>query len=76
MSGPVWVARADTIGAEEGGGGGAGVGGFDAIDGGGLDDKGERAGGVVHGVNEHAGDLTGDDVVGDAVGYLGIDDVG
>ena len=31
---------------------------------------------MIHGGHEHAGDLAGDDIVGDAVGNFGIDSVG
>ncbi len=46
---PVWVGAADAVDAVEGGGGGAAVGGLEAVDGGRLDEEGEWAGGVVHG---------------------------
>lgn len=64
--------RGHAVGGAEGGGGGAGVGGLEGVDGGGLDGEKEVVGGLVHGVYEHAGDLAGDDVVGDAVGEGGV----
>lgn len=55
------------VGGAEGGGGWAGVGGLEGVDRGGLDGERVVGGGGEHGVDDHAGDLAGDDVVGDAV---------
>ena len=68
VSCPVWVGAADAVGGEERGSGRAGVSRFEAVDRGGLDGEWEGTGGMVHGGNEHAGYLAGNDVISDAVG--------
>lgn len=71
VGGPVFGGAGGAVGCVEGGGGWAGVLGFEGVDVGGLDVEGDGGLGVwVHAVDEHAGDLRGDDVVGDAVGDL------
>lgn len=70
---PVCGGAADAVGAVEFGGCGTGVGWCEGVDVAGLDVERDAFLGVVHSLYEHAGDLAGDDVVGDAVCDFGVD---
>lgn len=60
---PVWGMAIDAIGSEEGGGGGAGITGFEAVDSRGLDMEGQSVVGSKHCSNDHTCDLRGYNVI-------------